>query len=124
MKRPVVAVLSVLLMPFMSYAEGGSVISGGLRAPKAIQVSLESPGNGIDRAAEGKLLKLINTNLRNRHLSMLTTKVIGFEGDVQYCLEFQSFEIFQKVAKEIYEIKVGAKLMTSTAAETCLVEQK
>ncbi len=122
MKRSVVLIFTILLMPFLSHAEGGSVVSGGFKSPKAILVSLISPGDGIDKVAEAKLLALINKNLRNRYLSVLTTKIIGFEGDVQYCLEFQSSNILDVVSQEIYAIQTAARHMQSTLTETCVVD--
>jgi hypothetical protein len=104
-KTMVFALAALLMSPLAAVAShAGERESGGRRAPQAIQIDFNSPGNGIDSATLDQVLALANDEIRSAKLELLTVKPWGREGERTLCLQFADVFYVRTVFARIQEV--------------------
>ena len=106
-----------ILIPSFAQA-GGVIISGGLD-DRAVKVSFQSPGDGIDEAAKEKLLNVVKEGLSRGMIAVVTSEVVGFEGDITYCVEFVNSTVMSQYFASLEAIVTRGKLVTLLTVPNC-----
>lgn len=112
-----IVLIVALLAAGMTHA-GGSVVAGGFDE-KGIEISLSDPGDGIDLATEEKLLAIVASRLRGGRLAKVTTAIVGFEGDITYCLEFQNSSLMSAAFPAIDDLVRQGKNVSGKTISAC-----